>query len=143
MSLEQLALKPMAQFMADYQRIERAKNPIRRCLVKPRPKPVEAPPPPVIGDKMGAILAVVSEASRISIDEILGPKRDRYCSHPRFVAMWLASELTRLSSTGIGLRFNRDHSSVCHALDRVNANPEEFEPVLSRAKAKLGIKQGL
>ena len=140
MSLDQLAAKPIAQFLADYQRITRARStPIRPCMVKARQKPVEPPPPHFLGDKVAAILAAVSDASRISINEILGPKRDRYCANPRFVAIWLARDLTRLSTNGIGLRFNRDHSSILHALDRVNANPQEFEPILSRAKAKLGL----
>jgi chromosomal replication initiator protein len=45
--------------------------------------------------------------------------REPRISHPRQVAMSLARELTKLSLPAIGRLFNRDHSTVIHAIKAV------------------------
>lgn len=57
-------------------------------------------------------------ASMVSADQ------RHFIAHPRQVAMYLASELTRHSIAEIGRRFKRDHTTVLHAIRAVKARSE-------------------
>lgn len=54
--------------------------------------------------------------------EIDGPRRDRQLLHVRHIAMAAAKRITSASLPQIGRRFgNRDHSTVIHAVRRIEA----------------------
>ncbi|MBI5310225.1 MAG: chromosomal replication initiator protein DnaA [Actinobacteria bacterium] len=61
----------------------------------------------------------VSSHFDLPLDEILGPSRDRRLSNPRQLAMYLACELTGDSLPMIAAAFNRNHSTVVHARDKL------------------------
>lgn len=68
------------------------------------------------------IQRVVSEYFRISMKDLIGPKRTRIYARPRQLAMSLARELTGDSFPEIGMAFGgRDHSTVMHACEKVQA----------------------
>jgi hypothetical protein len=80
----------------------------------------------------------------------LGPARVRGNAQPaafhRQVAMYLAHRVGGWSTTSIGRFYNgRDHSTVCHAIKRVQAlrdsNPE-VEGLLSSLIQELGTDKG-
>lgn len=66
------------------------------------------------------IQKVVSEYFRISVKDLVGPKRTRIYARPRQIAMGLSRELTGDSYPEIGMAFGgRDHSTVMHACEKV------------------------
>jgi chromosomal replication initiator protein len=67
------------------------------------------------------ILAGVATAFGLKVSDLTGHSRLRQAAWPRRVAMLLARELTRLTTTEIGEAFGkRDHSTVIHALKKIN-----------------------
>ena len=63
----------------------------------------------------------VAEYFNIRVSEMSSPRRARIVTRPRHIAMYLAKELTARSLPDIGRQFgNRDHTTVLHAVRRVN-----------------------
>ena len=69
------------------------------------------------GPPLGEIMAAVANAARVTVGELLGPRRAREVAWPRQVAVLLVSELRPdLGSPAIGCAFGgRDHSTMLHA----------------------------
>ena len=55
----------------------------------------------------------------ISVEEMLSPTKKRQVSLARAFAMLLARERLKLSLHDIGVAFNKDHSSVHEAVERL------------------------
>jgi len=70
------------------------------------------------------IQEVVAEQYNLKLSDLSSSERTSRCVEPRMIAMYLASVLTRQSSTAIGRLFNRDHSTVCHAVKKIKASLE-------------------
>ena len=66
------------------------------------------------------IQQVVAEYYEISMLDMLSRRRGRAVARPRQIAMYLARHLTILSLPEIGRRFDRDHTTVCHAVNMVD-----------------------
>ena len=63
----------------------------------------------------------VAEHYGIRLSDMSSARRARQVARPRQVAMYLAKQLTSRSLPDIGKRFgNRDHTTVMHAVSRVN-----------------------
>ncbi len=71
--------------------------------------------------RVRCIVAVCSEQAGISAEAILGDSRNQIVVLARQQAMWLAAKETGLSYVSIGKIFNRDHTTVLHAVRRENA----------------------
>ena len=65
------------------------------------------------------IQARVAGHYRLSCEEMLSTRRARAVARPRQVAMYLAKALTTRSLPEIGRRFERDHTTVLHAVRTV------------------------
>lgn len=74
---------------------------------------------PVKRIKMEDIKRTVAEHFNLAVSEMVSPKRAYAISHPRQIAMYLCRLLTPRSLPEIGRKFNRDHTTVMHALKRV------------------------
>lgn len=61
----------------------------------------------------------VSEYFNISIKEMQSSRRARNVARPRQIAMYLAKQLTSRSLPEIGRKFDRDHTTVMHAVRKV------------------------
>lgn len=61
----------------------------------------------------------VSEHFNISIKEMQSCRRARNVARPRQIAMYLAKQLTSRSLPEIGRKFDRDHTTVMHAVRKV------------------------
>lgn len=80
-------------------------------------------PPYTLEDHDPGIAAIIEAAGRefgISVRQILSERRQRDVVEARHVAMWLARELTWRSYPAVGRIFRRDHTSVIHAISRVD-----------------------
>jgi len=90
--------------------------------------------------KVHQIQEAVAEHFGISRIDILSSRRTRNVVRPRQIAMYLVKELTPHSFPEIGRRFNRDHSTVLHAVRKIEALLP-FDPAL-RADVEA-IKEAL
>jgi chromosomal replication initiation ATPase DnaA len=69
-----------------------------------------------------AVVERVALAHDVSVDEVMGRSVQRHISNARRAAMQaIAAEFNDDSSVMIGRLFNRDHSTVLHALRKVAA----------------------
>lgn len=62
------------------------------------------------------VLKVVAREFDISVEDLIGPKRtQKYCI-PRFVAVGVLTEITKMSLPAMGRRLGgRDHTTIIHA----------------------------
>jgi hypothetical protein len=65
------------------------------------------------------IQTTVASYYGINPRRMLSADRTKEVSHPRQIAMYLARELSGKSFPDIGQRFNRDHTTVMHAIEAV------------------------
>lgn len=73
------------------------------------------------------IQEIVAEFYDIDLKEMIGRKRSQNIAYPRQIAMYLTREMTDLSLPKIGEEFDRDHTTVIHAYDKIT---EELETKL-------------
>ncbi len=69
------------------------------------------------------------------MEDINSKKKSNSIAWPRQVAMYIASELTTLPVTEIGREFNRDHTTILHAKQKVKEEIENnpfFVPVINQ-----------
>lgn len=69
------------------------------------------------------VVFAAAEAFGVTPAELVGPGRDRPLVWYRQIAM-RAARLGGHSLAAIGLAFDRDHTTVLHACQRVEANPD-------------------
>ena len=65
-------------------------------------------------------IEVAAKAFGFTAEEIVSDRRTARLVKARHIAMWLMRETTPRSLPVIGRRFRRDHSTVFHALKRVD-----------------------
>lgn len=65
------------------------------------------------------IQAMVAAYYQIPVREMYSARRSREVARPRQVAMYLAYEVTPKSLPEIGRRFERDHTTVIHAIRQI------------------------
>ena len=76
----------------------------------------------------------------IKISDLMSTKRDREIARPRQVAMYLCKALTSRSFPDIGRRFGRDHTTVLHAVSKVEElvkKDTDFAARVDLLRAKL------
>jgi hypothetical protein len=78
------------------------------------------------------IIKAVSEATGITISDILSPRRSNSVVRARHIAIYIIREYTRKSLPEIGRHTNRDHSTIIHALRCVEAKRDYYEPELTK-----------
>lgn len=71
-----------------------------------------------------AVVAEVARGFRVTTGEILGRGRARHVHAARVCAMAVIREWTGLSFPAIGRIFNRDHTTVMHAVRKVMGDPD-------------------
>lgn len=80
------------------------------------------------------IKKVVCKYFKVSIEDLNSKKKNNSIAWPRQVSMYLATELTLLSLPEIGREFNRDHSTVIHAKEKVKEEIDNnllFAPIIN------------
>ena len=65
------------------------------------------------------ILEEVANVYNVSISKLLGNNRTKELVVPRQIAMYLIRSMTGLSLPDIGKKFNRDHSTVLHSINKI------------------------
>lgn len=75
--------------------------------------------PTEIFNSMRRIQIVVAEAYGVGRIELMSRRRGRLIVRPRQIAMYLCATLTDRSTTAIGRQFNRDHTTILHARNKI------------------------
>lgn len=93
-------------------------------------------------DRTHAIQREIADRYGLSVLDLLSDRRAPSVAKPRQVAMYLCRELTTLSLPAIGKRFgNRDHSTVIHAIRRVEqrleAGERELIDIVQRVRERV------
>lgn len=73
---------------------------------------------------INSIKKAVTKNFNIRIEDLNSKKKSSSIAWPRQIAMYLATELTKSTISDIGREFNRDHTTVLHAKEKVK---EEIE----------------
>ncbi len=103
-----------------------------------------APRPTAEAPTLEAIQDAVCQITGLSRAELVSPRRSARVARARQLAMYLARELTPLSLTEIARGFDRDHSTVLHAIRAVSSRLEpgsETADALHKARSALGTKR--
>ena len=83
----------------------------------------------------GVIIDYVCKYYNLDEDAIRGPQRRRDITQARQAAMYLIRSMTNLSLDDIGREFgNRDHTTVLHSLDKVEAQMKTDKPFAETIK---------
>jgi chromosomal replication initiator protein len=93
---------------------------VGRALSRPVELAADSRPRPSIE----AVQEAVASSFGVSRRELLSPARTARITKARQVAMYLSRELTDSSSSAVGAAFQRDHSTVLHAVRVVRAQNE-------------------
>src|SRR5213075_723132 len=92
---------------------------VRRALTR-----VAHAPEPSLSDSKAPSVSSIQEAAcstlGVSRQDLLSHKRTARVSRARQLAIYLTRELTSLSLAQIAREFNRDHSTVLHAVRNVS-----------------------
>jgi chromosomal replication initiator protein len=105
----------------------------------------ETPVARVAAPSLPAIQDAVCAVNGLSREELLSPRRSPAVARSRQLAMYLARELTPLSLTEIARGFDRDHTTVLHAIRSVEGRLEpgsETAEALHRVHRSLGTGPG-
>jgi len=87
------------------------------------------------------VLKITSEFYDVSISDIKGKKRTATISKPRQVAMYLSRRLTKLSTPELGRKFDRNHATILHAVQKVAKDMSTDETFkLQVAKLERALK---
>ncbi len=112
---------------------------VRRALAAPPGG--GAAVPTAAAPTLEAIQETVCTIHGLTREELLSPRRSPRIAHARQMAMYLARELTALSLMEIARGFDRDHSTVLHAIRSVSDRLEpgsETAIAIHRARRELG-----
>lgn len=70
--------------------------------------------------KMRDIIKIVAHVYRVPLNCLLSDRRDAAVVRPRQELMWLAKRYTSLSLPAIGRALDRDHTTVLHAIRKID-----------------------
>lgn len=70
------------------------------------------------------VIAEVARGFRVSAEDVLGRDRSTHIHMARVCAMAVIREWSGLSFPAIGRLFDRDHTTVMHAINKVLADPD-------------------
>jgi chromosomal replication initiator protein len=113
---------------------------VRRALGRGEgapPVPTAEPP------TLTAIQDAVCVVNGLTKDELLSPRRAPRVAHARQLAMYMARELTPLSLAEIARAFDRDHTTVLHAVRSVSSRLEpgsETATAIHKIHSALGTR---
>lgn len=81
--------------------------------------------PKLLNVTIETIAQVIAFEHGITLNDIRGKNRKKQIVTPRHIAMYIAHNITELSTTEIGQFFGRDHSSVTHAEEKIKKQKQE------------------
>lgn len=92
-------------------------------------------------NRTAEVKAWVAKELGITTKRMEGRQQARRVVHARHVAMYICSKVLGRSSTPIGVAFNRDHTSVLHAIANIKRREPNIELFAQQCAKDLGIKE--
>ncbi|MBF2754448.1 MAG: ATP-binding protein [Gammaproteobacteria bacterium AqS3] len=86
---------------------------------------------------IGTIKKIVAETYHFSQAELTGKSRKKAVVRARHIAMYLCKTLTQSSYPDIGDSFNRDHTTVIHAVEKIQGELDEGDTALNNELQRL------
>lgn len=83
---------------------------------------------------VSAIQRVVCQHYGVSHSDLISPRRDKRICDPRMIAMFLAREMTAHGLPSLGKFFHRDHTSVLHAIRKIDGLVKKGHPLASHVQ---------
>ena len=123
-------------------------EPVSRTLIRKalseQIRPPVAQDIPAAGEppSVATIQAAVCSVLEVTRDDVLSTKRTAKVARARQVAMFLARDLTSLSLADIAREFNRDHTTILHAVRSVDGRrqaDEDVDTAIHRSYELLGM----
>ena len=87
-----------------------------------------------------SIQKTVADHYDLRVSDITGPRRLSNIATPRQIAMYLSRKMTELSAASVAEKFSRNHATVVHAVQTIEAKlekSEEFRREIEQLKRKL------
>jgi chromosomal replication initiator protein len=119
-------------------------EPITTPLVRQALGPGETPQPPAGGGNAPSVSSIqdaVASVLGVARADLLSARRTPRIARARQLAMYLSRELTPLSLSQIAREFDRDHSTVLHAIRAVSKRLEpgsETSEAIHKVRSSLG-----
>ena len=88
---------------------------------------------------MGDITRVVCAVYDVTKLELESPRRARNLVNARQMFFWIAKRYTSHSYPFIGEWFGRDHTTVMHAVGKIDARPLEYREKINDCLSRLGV----
>lgn len=82
-----------------------------------------------------AVIAAVAAQFSLSADVLATPSRKKELMLARAVAMFLLREMFGMSLESVGNRFNRDHATALHAIEKIKTSLATDEQLIARVGA--------
>ena len=123
-------------------------EPVSRTLIRKALGEQIRPPAtqdiPAAGEppSVATIQAAVCSVLEVTRDDVLSTKRTAKVARARQVAMFLARDLTSLSLADIAREFNRDHTTILHAVRSVDGRRQadaDVDTAIHRSYELLGM----
>ena len=74
----------------------------------------------------------VARQLAVSLNDLLSHRRSGSLSMKRHIAMWLAYKRSGAGTTTVGRAFNRDHTTILHAVSRIDELMKSDESLKNR-----------
>lgn len=87
-----------------------------------------------------SILAAVAQSWGVTEEDLKGTRRPKHLVTPRHVAMWMIRRHCELSFPELGRLFSKDHSTIQHAVDKIESMLESDVGLRGQIQ---GIERGL
>jgi len=89
------------------------------------------------------LIQAVASTFEVSVNDMLGPTRPARLIIPRYITMYIMRKRNLMCLKDIGNIFNRDHTSVIHAIQNVRNMLDTKDPVFLHNLAILRDKTGI
>ena len=113
---------------------------VRRALVMPSTAATD-PSPHAEAPSIAAIQEAVCSVLEVSRDDLLSTKRTTPVTRARQLAVYLSRDLTSLSLAQIAREFNRDHTTILHAIRAVSSRMSHRDTADAVNRARRLIAQ--
>jgi chromosomal replication initiation ATPase DnaA len=91
------------------------------------------------GPALSEVLDAVSRALRIGKLDLVSMHRARHLTEARQIFYWIARKHTARTYPEIGRFIRRDHATIIHGVQKIDAALDYFWPRIERVAAELGI----
>lgn len=96
-----------------------------------------------VARRLCPVFGAIEQACRVHVNDLRSPRKTKAATEARLLFCWLCRKFTTVSLLQLGAFLGgRDHTTILHAVRRVEADQARFEPQLSQCVRILGGANG-